>query len=86
MFFFFWKSVVLSSFDAFPQYIRINAEIILHFRPSRFMRNVRIYNEKCLFTSSCLYVCISSVPTGRIFIKFRVGEFYENVSRYSGFG
>ena len=83
---FFWKSAVLAGFEAFLQYLLINAEIILQIRPSLFIRNVRINSGKRLFTSSCLSVCISSVPTGRFFIKFRVGEFHENVSRYSGFG
>jgi len=83
---FFWKFAVLAGFEAFLQYLLINAEIVLQIRPGRFIRNVRINSEKRLFTPSCLSVCISSVPTGRIFIKFHVGEFYENVSRCSGFG
>jgi hypothetical protein len=40
-------------------------------------------NEKCPWTSSCLY---SMSPTGGIFVKFDPRVFYENPSRNSKFG
>jgi hypothetical protein len=30
--------------------------------------------------SVCPSACISAVPTGRIFVKFDIGDFYENLS------
>jgi hypothetical protein len=32
-----------------------------------------------------MYVCISAAPTRRIFVKFDIGEFYENLLRKSKF-
>jgi hypothetical protein len=33
-----------------------------------------------------LSACVRAAPTGRIFMKFDTGDFYENLSRKSGFG
>jgi hypothetical protein len=48
-------------------------------------RHIFISSEKRLSASSCvsvrLSVCVSSVPTGRIFVKFDIVDFYENLSR-----
>jgi hypothetical protein len=45
--------------------------------------------EKRLIASSCVYVCLSacvnSVPTGRVPVKFYIGDLYENLSRNSKF-
>jgi len=44
-----------------------------------YFRRVRISREKNLLFSSCLSVrlsaCISSAPTGQIFVKFIIGGF-----------
>ena len=36
--------------------------------------------------SVCLYACFSAAPTGRIFVKFVIGDIHENPSRNSKFG
>ena len=41
----------------------------------------RVSSEKPLSASSCLSACISVTPTGRIFMNFYIGDFYENISR-----
>jgi hypothetical protein len=51
---------------------------------------VPINSKKRLLASSFLSVSVSAsitaVPTGRIFLKFDIGNFYENPSRNSRFG
>jgi hypothetical protein len=53
-------------------------------------RRIRINNEKPLLSfvmSNCpsLSAFISGAPTGRIFMKFDIGDFYENLWRNSNF-
>jgi hypothetical protein len=36
--------------------------------------------------STRLSACISAIPTGRIFVKFDIVDFYENLSKTSKFG
>jgi hypothetical protein len=50
-----------------------------------FIRRVRISSEKRLFPSTDLSVCpsayIGATTTARIFVKFDIGDFHENLSR-----
>ena len=54
------------------------------------VRRVRVNSEKRLLASSrlsvCLPVCVGVSPTGRILVKFNIGDLYENMSRNSDFG
>jgi hypothetical protein len=52
-------------------------------------KRVRIKSEKQILAASCLSVCLSvclptcfsMIPTDQIFVKFDIGNFYENLSR-----
>jgi len=50
-----------------------------------FSRCFRVCSEKCLSASSCLSADINAAPTGRVFVKFDIGHFYENMSKNSRF-
>jgi hypothetical protein len=57
-------------------------------------RRIHVGRKKRLLASSflsvclcvCLSACISAVPTVRIFVKFSIGDFYENLSKKSRLG
>lgn len=56
-----------------------------------FTRRVRILTKNVYYLlhvcpSACLYACISSIPTKRIFVKFEIGGFFLNLSTKSKFG
>jgi hypothetical protein len=53
-----------------------------HFRRDRSAREVPI----TFVESACLSACIMAAPTGHIFIKFDLVDFYEGLSRKSKFG
>ena len=53
---------------------------------SSFIEIAKKHLLASLCMSFCLSACISAVPTGRIFVKFDNGNFYENPSINSGFG
>jgi len=59
-------------------------EIEYRYATIRYPLGVRINSEKCLLASSCLAVRLSafigSAPTGRIFMRFDIGDFYGNQS------
>jgi len=42
--------------------------------------------KKLLLAPLCPPTCISSAPTGLIFVKFDIGGFYYNLARQSVFG
>jgi hypothetical protein len=59
-----------------PSFIRVKA--LSHSREKRLFASS--------FPSICLSACISAAPTGRISVKFDIGEFFENLSRKPDLG
>ena len=55
--------------------------LFFHVFHRRFYIHFRL--QKPFLASSCLSACISAAPTGRIFVKFDVGDFCINLWRHS---
>lgn len=49
-------------------------------------RCVPINSAKRQLAASCLSACINAVSTGRIFAKFDIKDFYEDLSKHFKFG